>query len=422
MQSQIKIIIIVIVGFILASIAINYFIKPPVDWSISYNTKDKIPLGLYVLDHEIDSFYQNYVDRPKSEEEEYDLNMYLSDGISYQNTETMLDDDEESDLELFHWIFINNVMERTSEGVTTLLNAASYGNTIFISATDLPDSLQTALGFEVVTIPGNPTNFTTEDTVEVSLTDTLGKNVAISHNKGISGSFFMEIDSSKTEILGYVKKASYTEANFIRVAHGNGWFYIHLEPAVFCNFFLLQKNYEGYAHRALAYLQHAEYYIWSQHQQSSRVISDSPVRFVMSQPPLKWAWYLLLGGLVLFVVFNIRRNQRIIPSLPKNVNTTVDFTRTIGNLYQLEGDIRHIMDQKIIYTLEKIRSDYYINTETLDAEFEHLLHLKSNKNKGIIKKMVFLIEKHRSTDYVCTEDDLRRLNTAIEDFNQSSIK
>ena len=91
--------------------------------------------------------------------------------------------------------------------------------------------------------------------------------------------------------------------------------------------------------------------IWSLNNQTSKVVSDSPLRFILSQPALKWAWYLLLAGVLIFIIFNLRRTQRPIPILPKNLNTSVEFVKTIGNLYYQEGDIRNLIDKKIILNL-----------------------------------------------------------------------
>ena len=85
-------------------------------------------------------------------------------------------------------------------------------------------------------------------------------------------------------------------------------------------------------------------------------------------------------------------------------------------MYYQEGDIRNVMHNKIIFLMERIRSEYHISTEKTDEKFIHILHLRSGKDQKIIEKMMFLVNKHLDTDYTCTVDDLSRLNTAIENF------
>ena len=54
------------------------------------------------------------------------------------------------------------------------------------------------------------------------------------------------------------------------------------------------------------------------------------------------------------MIFNAKRRQRVVPIINPLPNTTLDFTKTIGNLYYQEGNHQNIVDKKIIYFLEKI--------------------------------------------------------------------
>ena len=76
-------------------------------------------------------------------------------------------------------------------------------------------------------------------------------------------------------------------------------------------------------------------------------------------------------------------------------NTTVDFTKTIGNLYYQEGNHHTIIEKKIIYFLEHIRKEYIIDTYTLDDAFIEKIHLKTGKPVADIQKTVSLIKEHR---------------------------
>ena len=95
-------------------------------------------------------------------------------------------------------------------------------------------------------------------------------------------------------------------------------------------------------------------------------------------------------------------------------NTTVDFTKTIGNLYYQEGDHDNIINKKIVYFLERIRNVYLIDTNKLDDEFIKKLHLKSGKDLSDIQRAVFLINTHRKSPHSSIEEDLIQINKAIE--------
>ncbi|MBK9735269.1 MAG: hypothetical protein IPO92_09990 [Saprospiraceae bacterium] len=405
MDKSTKTILVILAILIVAFIVMAQFAPKPLDWSPKYNTKDKDPLGLFVLDQEIDSFLRAMWKRIKTP-----LNDYFYTGIF-----------EDSTLYNYNLLYINQQNRWGKQEVENICHFVREGNSVFLSSAELSSELMDSLGLTYVSISYDPASYLfKQDTFQLSFYDTCSYVAYVINAKGFGGSYFTSYDTIKTTELGNVSNNFGSDnVNFIEVQYGSGLFYIHLEPAVFTNYYLLTDNYHRYAETALNYIPAYHDIIWSLYDQTSKVISDSPFGFIKSQPPLYWAWLLLIFGGCMFVLFNIRRIQRVIKILPKLPNTSIEFAKTIGNLYYLEGDIRNIMDKQIIYLLEKIRSDFHINTDILDEKFEYLLQARTGHDATKIKKMIFLINKHLNTDYTCTEDDLKRLNTAIENvFNQ----
>jgi hypothetical protein len=181
----------------------------------------------------------------------------------------------------------------------------------------------------------------------------------------------------------------------------------------FTNFHLLKGNHHEYAEKVMSCIPKGEVF-WCIQNQTGEVISDSPMRYILSQPALKWAWNIFLIGMLVFIFFNAKRKQRIVPIIKPLANTTVDFTKTIGNLYYQEGDHNNIIDKKIIYFLEKVRNEYLIDTHRLDDDFIKKLHLKSGKKLEDIQNVVSLINAYRKNNYLSIEDDLLQINNAIE--------
>ena len=140
------------------------------------------------------------------------------------------------------------------------------------------------------------------------------------------------------------------------------------------------------------------------------------MRFISEHPPLKWAYWLLWLALLLFLIFNSKRKQRIIPIIKPLENTTIDFTKTIANLYFQDKNYKIIIRKKIIYFLEKVRTNYYLDTSKLDEEFALKLAHKSGKNEDDIKKLVELIVHLKNRGFF-TEIDLTQLNDALEQNN-----
>lgn len=391
---------------ILAIIVVLFFVvswimPTPIDWKPSYNTKDKVPLGLYVLDQEIDSLFKRPVQKIKKPVAEY-----LNDSIG-----------NDSNRYNENILYINRYLDWDEKDTDKVLRFVKEGNTAFISAGSFSEGLLDSIHAQVNDTPARLNDWSSMDTsLTIRLSDSCDFFTQITENKGILGSYFTRYDTTNSLALGYLKSGRQDEVNFIRTALGKGYIFIHLEPAVFTNYFILQNQYYHYAEQALSAIPASQQIFWCLNDQTSKAISDSPLRFIKSQPPLLWAWYLTLACMLLFVIFNVRRSQRVIPILPAPANTSVEFAKTIGNLYFLEGDIRNVMNKKIVYLMERIRSEFHVETDILDNKFVHSLQAKSGKDPKVIERMIFLVNKHKDTDYNCSVDDLKRLNTAVEFF------
>ena len=212
--------------------------------------------------------------------------------------------------------------------------------------------------------------------------------------------------------MGYQSGDS-TRVNFVKVPWINGNFYLHTQPAAFTNFHLLKSNHYQYAEKVLSYVPKSNLF-WHIQSQTGEIISDSPLRYIFNQPALKWAWFIGLFGMLFFMIFNAKRKQRIVPIIEPLQNSTIDFTKTIGNLYYQEGNHDDIINKKIIYFLEKIRNEYLLDTTILNDDFIKKLHQKSGKNLVHIQKVVFLINAYRKSPHTSIEEDLVQINNAIE--------
>lgn len=395
-------IISILAGLILVAIFFGSAGKKPLNWNPTYNTKDKIPLGLYIFDKEVDSFFHVYVERYKD-----DLKDYFYEGVF-----------EDSVLYDYCMMNINMSFDVDKKQTENLCSFVKNGNSVFLSAGSFSESLMNRLKLEVFNIPYSTLSDKNHENIKIYLQDSTAGSKIIGQ-RTITGSYFISYDSASSQVLGYRMFNKVVQPNFIKVKMGLGHFFIHLEPAAFSNYHIMTGDDYKYAEAVLTHIPYNQDIIWLLHKQTSRVISDSPLRFILSQPPLKWAWYLLITGLLAFIIFNIRRSQRIIPDLPPPANTSVEFAKTVGNLYRREGDIKNIIDKKIIYFLEKIRTDYHLHTDVLDEKFAKMLHIKSGKDIKIIERIVLLINKQRNFDFARSTHDLQQLNDTFENFYKS---
>lgn len=371
--------------------------KPmPIDWTQNYDLNEKSPYGLYVFDQEYqkiiekDALKKTTVTAYEFLENDYDYDSLVN---TYKTKGTVLNIAPENQID--------------EESAQELLYYVTHGNSVFISSNSFPKVLEDSLRFKL------EVEYPSPNELKVFMANPNLGTKKYTLDKGFETTFFSKIDTLNTTLLGYQTSKEGKNVNFIKVAYDKGFFYLHTQPVAFSNYTLLKENRHEYTEKIISYIPKGTI-IWLTKGQNGEIKSGSPITYWLSQPALKYGWFLLLIGLVIFMIFNAKRKQRVVPIIKPLPNTTVDFTKTIGNLYYQEGDHQNVIDKKIIYFLEKIRNEYLIETTILDDKFIHKLQLKSGKNIDDIKNVVRLINYQRTTYNQSIEDDLLELNNAIE--------
>ncbi len=384
----------VILGFI-------YFIesnrKPPINWNESYSNVDKAPYGLYVLDQEIDSLLsENTIERTEE-------NMYHF--FRYKNYDTL---QPSSTISIKGYSYIdeyslNELIEYIAEGNTALIFQNNFS------------------GIEGLTTQTIPLRFEDDfdiDTAELSFSLT-NKNLTTYSfiPKNPNFIYFNLSDSMResVEILGYSTINGEKYPNLIRIPEGKGSLILGTEPIIFTNYNLLKSNNHLYIADVFSYLPKGKTYLSvTKLTDNDKYESRSILRFILNNPALKWMWYFFLITLVVFIFFTAKRKQRVIPIIKPLPNTTVDFTKTVSNLYLQNKDYADLINKSIIYTLENIRRKYWIDTTKLDEQFILSLHAKTGKDKQDIKQFVSLVEQFRTSPNYASEELLVALNKITE--------
>ena len=195
--------------------------------------------------------------------------------------------------------------------------------------------------------------------------------------------------------------------------YGKGRFLLHSLPEAFSNYYMLKNNGQ-YAADVLSYV-NAEKIYWDEYLKSGRKVVSSPMRYILNQAPLTWAYYIMMTALLIFVIFKGKREQRIVPVIKPLENTSVEFTKTIGDLYFQHKDYSNIIAKKITYFMENIRSKYFLNTSEISEDFIKKLAVKSGNTEDDTRRLMQFI-KNLKEKSVHSESDLLNLNKKIEDF------
>lgn len=395
MDKSIKIYLIILITVILGIVALDSTAPKPINWSPSYSINDKIPFGLYVFNQELKSILT-----PDT------INPITVTPYEYFNNRTPLIINEAAKSKKSTFLAINEFNNFDDESVEELLHFSSQGNTVFLSMKSLPQMLLDSLKIDFLS------NFEINNTTAVWFSNEKLGIEKYNVVAGLGSNYFSKIDTLSNTILGY-QGTDKAFANFIKVPYQGGTFYLHLQPAVFTNYHLLKNDHSQYAEKVLSYVPKGTVY-WYTRDLTEGYISQNPMRFVFSQPALKAAWYLFLLGMLVFIFFNAKRKQRVVPIVAPLTNTTIEFTKTIGNLYFQEGNHHTIIDKKIIYLLDKIRRDYLLDTTNLDEKFVQKLQQKTGKNAEDLKQLFAKINQHRKGNFESVENDLVAINTLIE--------
>jgi len=367
----------------------------PIDWRKTFVETDKIPYGTFVLYDQLPSLFpQSDIKNITVTPYEY-FNAYYNEKNGIHETTG-------------NYLYVDEHLDIDDVSAQELLDFASEGNTLFIATPYPPKKFYDSLHLHV------STKYDRKGKAELGFVNPRFSNDTITIETGLNNIYFSKLDAETTTILGYQKFDSIKRINFVKVHYGSGNIYLHLQPILFTNYHLLKKDNQKYASTALTYLPEGTIH-FDYHHKLGKALGDSPLRFILSKPALKSAWYLALFSLLLFMVFNAKRKQRIVRVIKPLENTTVAFTKTIGNLYYETKDHNNLIAKKITYFLEYIRRVHYLDTEHLDEKFSRQLALKSGKDKAQTQKLVDLIV-YLNAKRECTEHDLLNLNKTIEDF------
>lgn len=400
MDNRLKIYVAIL---ILIFIGIAFFeVNRPreIDWRPHYTTSKKAPYGLYVLDKEFKKLFGDQrIEKLNQTPYEffdtyYDYDSTVSD-YSIQGTYVSIEDNSSLD----------------DESAGELLAFVSRGNEVFMSANSFSqymlDSLDVLMG----------SAYGIKDRVKMNLE--MVDRATYKFDKVNYVSYFDSIDTTRVGVLGHIHMniadTTIRYINYIRLAYGDGFIHLHSTPSVFTNYHLLKDNRHKYASAVLSFIQNQHPIYWNTNEYERGEKAETPLRVILEHPSLRWAWYFLLLGFLCYLIFNAKRKQRIIPIIPPVLNTTVDFTKTIANMYFQEGHFKTVLEKRIIYFLERVRAEFHLDTQNLDDKFITKLQLKSGRPKELIEKIVKKISNRRLNRYI-SENDLVELNSLLEEF------
>ena len=377
---------------ILFYLAIKLLSPRDLDWTITYHNEDKNPFGAFVLSDLIQSLF------PSSE-------IHRSNFTIYELYDTLQ--------KPVNFLSLSTSFSPGKEDVEALLKNIELGGNAFIAAQYFSGVFADTLSlntsdyfFESVTRPFNQNDssslhFTNQTLQQASMCWFPRKNI---HN------YFSDSDSTTSIVAENDLSLPVT----VKITRGKGTMYLNSTPLTFSNAYLLNEDNYQFAELSLSHLPDRETY-WTEFYHLGRLEAQSPLRFILTNEPLRWAYYCAILSLLLFIVFEVKRRQRIIPIVKPLTNTTLEFVSTIGNLYYQSNDHKNIAEKRILFLFEQLLSKHNIHTQATTDESIHIIARKTGNAEDDVRVLFDAIHKVQNKREI-TADELKDLTKKIDRF------
>lgn len=141
---------------------------------------------------------------------------------------------------------------------------------------------------------------------------------------------------------------------------GEGKLILCTHPTLFSNYGILSEQNE-YVWGLLSSLNDAPLIRTEYYQVGNEEESDSSFRYILSQRPLRWAFYITLITLALLILFTAKRKQKTIPVIRKPDNQLLNFVRSMAALYLKKSNNGDMLKKKYLLFAEQLLKDYHID-------------------------------------------------------------
>jgi hypothetical protein len=457
-----KIFFLLIAAFLVLVFVYQYYTPKKFIWRETYSKYDKQPFGSFVFDDVVSSsvgsyqivdktFYRYYYDLQNA-----NVPSFLDeDGDEDEDDEEIYfdsDEDEDSDDEYvaplppedrYALLVTDDRIALSDEDLYALMILVRQGNKVMLCLSDFPSNLCESLCVSDATVHYSYfTNYFERHVLGGLQRDSMFFGTDALHpehiykvyphihnqmlKRNIEGSetFAPEVDSIvekdnircdslRLEALAYNAGGDTLAMRFFI---GAGELYLVATPLMFTNYGILDGENASYAFRLLSYLSDLPLIRLEAYGEGHRE-ATTPLRYILSQPPLQWALYAALIAIILFMIFTAKRRQRIIPVMQPPANETLRFTQLIGNLYYQRKDHKDILKKKYLYFCAELKRTTGLDMQSGERDEDVARHLAERIGRNYIavwpmfRELKYLL---RDEAEVCENDMIRHINQMNE--------
>lgn len=203
----------------------------------------------------------------------------------------------------------------------------------------------------------------------------------------------------------------------VSVPYGKGEVFFVSSPLLFTNYGMLEGNTSVYIFRLMSYLADLPVYRTEAYAKTDAMLvaEQSPLREFIKRPPLRWALYLAMLGVVLFMIFTARRRQRVIPVMSKPANRSLEFIQLIGTLYYQRKDHVDLVRKKFKLFAEELRKTAGVDISDVNTDDSEYLLLaeKTGMDCDRLKKLIRQIRFILHSEGNISVEEMRNLIDAM---------
>ena len=366
-----------------------YFMPQKFNWFVTLYQKDRDPFGTYVFKSLIDNSWLTQVNT--SNKTLYELN-------------------ELSDPNL---LALCEEFKLAQSEMESLLNLVTDGKTVIISAHQMDTVFTDSLGLKInhLSFHFYLDKIWGEDSLGVKFVlapfDTI-KTYWLPNQ--LLAQYFESFDPSTTDVIA---ENTHGKPVLLKVRYGKGNLLLSSTPLAFTNFSMLRSDNHAFVAGILSHLKSGSLH-WTEYYQLGRMEASTPLRYVLSEPSLKWALYILMITILVSMVFEVKRAQRVIPVISPLQNETLDFVKTISRLYYQKKDHKDLAVKKMLHFTDHLKQKLHID---INDEISEVISKVAAKTGSDEREVTLLFDQmnHISNASYISAKELKLLLDRMEE-------
>ncbi len=376
-------------------------LKPdPVDWKPTFSSRDKVPFGSKAVVNCLEDVFPGnpvtVLRIPPAESAGKIHAVAVPDSLPV------------------NYVFIQEDFSPDRFDAMSLLSLAEKGHNVFISARSVSGLMADTLGVFVESRAFDPAAVFTGDS------DTLSMRVSGCDKLFVMkpGDNDMQVICSDESLFSSWGTTSDSVPVFVSREWGEGRIFIHSVPLAFTNYYLLFQDNAEYVSRCFSFMPNGPV-LWDEYYKQGREESVTPLRVILANPPLRMAFWVLLSFCLVYILFQSKRRQRVIPVVEPFANTTLQFVSSVAALYRNRADHSAIARKQVVYFSERMRMHYRVSPDFTSAASAAELAAVSGAEPDLVKELFGRCLYFMSSERI-SEKELLEFNRLLNRFRKQT--